>query len=506
MNRTSKIILGILGGVIALAFLFVFFFNDYLENKIKSSIKKELDQSFIQYSEIDVDVFNRNAAVSKLRFQRGKFNVRAENIQLDAFDYYDYFVNHKITIGKIVLESPDITIEPSDSLPNKRKKADKNFKENITIKNFHLTNGTLKIKDSAKVQGSLYVNLKELQVKGIRVNAGTLKGKLPFEYEHVALQSDTIFFGLDAEHNLSVEGFSFKDDQLNLENIHITPKYSKSEFDRRQKIEKDRMVLGINNVKINNFNWDFINDTLLLQSPKIIVNNANWELYRNKLIADPTTTKPLYSKMLREMGIKLDFGSVKIKNSQIVYEERVHNDRPSALFKFSKIDGSISNLTNVGMHKKDFLDTKLQAKAFFMDEAKISMNLAFNVANLKDEFHVSGDLFNLSAADMNVILKPEMNILAHGQIQSVYYNFYGNDNAAEGETQLKYEDFKIEILRKDGQKKNKLLSGLVNLVVNNKTKNKNLTQPDLRIERDKTKSFWNYFWLCIRAGALKSFI
>lgn len=505
MKRATKIILWILGVLIALALILVFF-NNYLEKKIKSSIQKELDQSFIQYGEVDVNVFNRNASVSKLRFRRGKFNVKAEHIKLAAFNYSDYFLNDKISIGNITLDSPEITIEPSDSLPSDRKKADKEFKENISIKKFHLLNGTLKIKDSANVQGSLFVNLKALDVYGIAVNASTLKGKLPFEFENFSLKSDTIFYGLDADHDLSVSDISLNENDLELNNIQIAPKFSKAEFDKRQKVEKDRMNLNINTLTINNFDWDFVNDTLLLASPKIIVNNADWEIYRNKLIADQVTTKPLYSKLIRELGIKIDFDSVKINNSHIVYEERVHNDRPSAIFQFGKINGSIANLTNVGMDKKDFPETKLHAEALFMEEANISMDLDFNVANVKDEFHVSGDLFNLSASDMNVILKPEMNILAQGQIESLYYNFYGNDYAAEGATKLKYEDFKIEVLRKDGHKKNKILSGLVNLVVNNKAQDKNLTQPDLRVERVKTKSFWNYFWLCIRAGALKSFI
>jgi len=495
----------VLGVLLTLALLIVFL-NNYLEKKIKSSIQNELDQSFIQYSKIDVDVFNKNASVSKLKFRRGEFNLKADNIELAAFNYSDYFLSDKITIGKITLDAPEITIEPSDSLPSDRKKADKNFKENITIKNFYLRNGTLKIKDSAKVQGSLFMNIKALDLYGISVNANTLKGKLPFKYENYTLQSDSIFYGLDKDHDLSVNGLNINDDDLELKEIHITPKFSKATFDKRQNVEKDRINLKIRNIKINKFEWDFVKDTLLLASPKIIVNNADWQLYRNKLIADPTSVKPLYSKMIRELGIKLALDSVKINNSKIVYEERVRRDRPSAIFKFGQINGSIANLTNVGMEKEDFPNTKLQVKALFMEEANISMDLDFNVANKKDEFHISGNLYNLSASDMNVILKPEMNILAHGQIQSMYYNFYGNDNSAEGATKLKYEDFKIEVLRKDGQKKNKILSGLVNLVVNNKARNKNLTQPDLRVDRDKTKSFWNYFWLCIRAGALKSFI
>ena len=259
-------------------------------------------------------------------------------------------------------------------------------------------------------------------------------------------------------------------------------------------------------MNIQNFGWKFEKDTLELASPKINIDAAIWEIYRNKLIPDPTTIKPLYSKLLREMGVKLKFDSVVINNSHITYEERVKEDRASAIFKFGQINATISNLTNVGMDRKDFPETKLSAKAKFMEEANISMDLVFKVSDLNDNFHVSGNLYNLSGSDMNGILKPEMNILAEGQIQSVYYNFYGNDNAAEGATQLKYEDFKIEVLRKDGQKKNKILSGLVNLVVNNNAKNKNLTQSDLKIQRVKTKSFWNYFWLCIRAGALKSFI
>ncbi|WP_156100662.1 hypothetical protein [Gillisia sp. Hel_I_29] len=505
MNKTLKILLWIFGSI-AVLFTLLIILNNYLEKKIKSTIQKELDSSYIQYSEIDVDIINRNASVSDLKFKRGKFNVTAKEIELAAFNYSDYFLNNKITIGEIVLNVPTIILEPSDSLPKNRKKADQKFKENITIKKFRVSNGIMKIKDSSSVQGSLYIDIKNLDLNGIMVNSKTLEGVLPFKYDSYSLKSDSIFYGLDADHDLSVGKLGIANSDVIMSDIKIFPKFSKSDFDKRQKVEKDRMNLEIKKVNIQNFGWNFEKDTLELASPKINIDAAIWEIYRNKLIPDPTTIKPLYSKLLREMGVKLKFDSVVIYNSHITYEERVKEDRASAIFKFGQINATISNLTNVGMDRKDFPETKLSAKAKFMEEANISMDLVFKVSDLNDNFHVSGNLYNLSGSDMNGILKPEMNILAEGQIQSVYYNFYGNDNAAEGATQLKYEDFKIEVLRKDGQKKNKILSGLVNLVVNNNAKNKNLTQSDLKIQRVKTKSFWNYFWLCIRAGALKSFI
>ncbi|MGM1057622.1 MAG: hypothetical protein ACQEWG_17220, partial [Bacteroidota bacterium] len=59
---------------------------------------------------------------------------------------------------------------------------------------------------------------------------------------------------------------------------------------------------------------------------------------------------------------------------------------------------------------------------------------------------------------------------------------------------------------KDGSKSNSFLSDLANIIIRNNDNSNKLERKDIQAERDKTKSFWNYLWLFIRNGSLKSFL
>lgn len=85
------------------------------------------------------------------------------------------------------------------------------------------------------------------------------------------------------------------------------------------------------------------------------------------------------------------------------------------------------------------------------------------------------------------------------------YNFYGNRNEAKGDMQLAYRGFKVNILKDGEQQRKSLLSRLANLIIKNDVADEDVEQEEINTTRDKTKSFWNFLWLCIRDGALKTF-
>ena len=71
------------------------------------------------------------------------------------------------------------------------------------------------------------------------------------------------------------------------------------------------------------------------------------------------------------------------------------------------------------------------------------------------------------------------------------------------DAKINYSDFKITVLRKDGKKKNKFLSAVVNILV---SKDSDKPQDHFRegsaeVERKKDKSIFNFFWISLQ-GAL----
>jgi hypothetical protein len=333
-----------------------------------------------------------------------------------------------------------------------------------------------------------------------------LEGTLPFVYNGVEIESDSIFYELDEAQNITLKNLKLKDRNLAVKDFRIIPKYEKAEFDRRISVEKDRFELDLNSFKINGLDWEVKNDSLYLLAPVTHISGADFKVYRNKLLPDDISIKPLYSQVIRELGAKIKFDSIYIESSQMEYEEKSADSRPPGKVGFYNVRAEMVNISNIGMKLNDFPKTKIHLETRFMNEANLMLNWEFDVRNIEDDFKVSGNLKSISAQAMNSFLTPAINLEVEGEIESTYFNFQGNKYKANGDMRLKYNNFRVEVLKKDGNGKNKFLTGIANLLVKKEANSKKLEIKGVEAVRDRTKSFWNFLWLFIRNGALKSFL
>ena len=485
----------------------VLLLNFFLKKELEESLGQQLSEASVEYGEISVNIINSTVKLARPKWKIGKYFFQTDEIFIKELSYYDYFFNKKIVIGEIEISNPEVTFNKTDLVEETSNKNDNlHFEKEIAVKKFNITDGFFKLIENDSVPNKFYFSIKELIFQDILVNSKTLKATLPFESNRGMIESDSIFYQVNAEHTAILKNFVLKDGDLKVKDIRIIPEYSKTEFDRRITVEKDRFELKLNSVEINDLEWEFKNDSLQLTSPVSVIHGADLKVYRNKLLPDDTSIKPLYSQMIRELGVKIKFDSIFIDSSQVEYEEKVIDAGPPGKLGFYDLRAKVANITNIGMGLKDFPQTKIHAETRFMNEAKLSLNLEFDARNLEDDFMVSGNLGTISAESMNSFLKPTINVEVEGEIESLFFNFQGNQHVAKGDMRLKYNNFKVEVLKKDGTGKNKLLSGLANLLIKKEANSKNLEKEGVEAERDRTKSFWNYLWLFIKNGALKSFL
>ena len=506
MEKKYKVVLYIFIGIFVLMTL-VFFANKMVKQKIKAGIEKELSRSHVEYEEITVDIVSGSSTVSHPKLKLGSAAISAEELQVLDLDYREYFANKKIVFDRIVFENPEILINKADTLQKpKNKDSNEDFEEDIKIKHVVILDGTLKIVENDTVDNGLYVSLKSMDIYDLHITPKSLKYKIPFNFSEVSINSDSLYYALNPEHELYIDNLDLKKGNLQISALKIIPKFSKVTFDSRQKVEKDRFELEVPLIEMKDFKWGFNGDKLHLESAKTSIKDAALQVYRNKLLPDDNSFKPLYSKKLRDLETKLKFDDIKLSNAKVVYEEKSLEGKPPGKVMFTNMEVSVTNLSNVNLKQKDFPETSIKAKANFMGKSKLDFNMKFNITDVEDKFNFSGNLAGISGDAMNSFLKPALNIEVQGKISSMYFNFFGDNARALGDTRLQYHDFKVEVLKKDGRSKNKILSGLANLILKNKVSNKKMNQKNIVAIRDKTKSFWNFMWLCIRNGALKSFI
>ena len=506
MKKGYRIVLGIVIGLFVI-FGIAMVLNFYLQAEIKSAIENQLSNSQIDYADVGVSVLDRSSSISKPKLQLDNILMEADVLEVKNLSYTDYILSGKIVIGAIEIKDPKVAIYKKDTLVETRDKKEKpKLGKDVVIKNIHVEGGDLRIFENDSIQNKIYVSLNKIDLYDVQINDETLRAFLPFKYEHMEISSDSIFYSMNQEHHLAIKNLELKDGDIALRDLFIVPNFSKSEFDRRISMEKDRFELEVASIDILGLSWNFQQDSIQLKSPYIQINKADLSVYRNKLLPDDPTIKPLYSRMIREMGMKIKFDSILLKNSRIVYEEKTDISRPPGELNFSAVNASLKNITNIGLNSPDFPETKIKISALLMGKSPLHLNLKFDVRDPQDNFTVSGEMEGISADAMNSFLRPTMNIEVEGRIQSLFYNFQGDNNIASGDMRMQYKDFKVEVLKKDGSKKNNFISDLANIIIRNNDNKKKLERKDIRAERDKTKSFWNYLWLFIRSGALKSFL
>jgi len=504
LKKNTKIFLYIITGIILL-FLVLFALNNFAEAKLKKGIEDTASQINLKYEELDVNLLSRKAALESPSFSMNGKSFEAEKLSLNNIEIFKYLTDKDLEIGEVTLEVPSFTFNKSEKSEKNGNSTSSGFKENILIKKVEIKNGDLAIVENDSAENSLYTKFSHLEIFGFQLDSSSVKKTIPFQFNDYVLKGDSLFYKLDSRHNVSLGKLNIKEGHSVLNDFRITPVYGKQEFQRHIPYELDRFELVIEEVSFSNLKWKFKNDSLSIENPLTEIKNANLEVYRDKLQPDDTRQKKMYSEMIRKLPVNLKLDTIRISNSYIKYEELMDGDRSPGELDFSNLNASIYNLSNRNMQAKDFKSTEIDVKTRFMQEANLSVNWKFNIQNKNDRFNISGNMDRISEEAMNRFMKPALNVLAKGSIEDMSFNYSGNHTEALGDMRMVYKDFKVEVLREDGRRKNKLLSALANLIINNDAISEDVVQKQIEVTRDKTRSFWNYLWKMIRAGVLKSF-
>ncbi len=328
-------------------------------------------------------------------------------------------------------------------------------------------------------------------------------GKLSFfdtEKQELKLELDKVNFAIGDYEKLSLAKLSFRNSNAKIDGFAIETIYDISQLSKIRSTERDHYKFSVDLLSLNQLNFSKENgDSLYIKGTNILMDSLNLEIYRDKTLADDLTVKKYYGEMLRSIPAKMKIDSISIANSSIVYTEKISNDLRAENIYFNNIEGKITDLSSY-IDK----DINLELKGLLMGEAPVDINYSVNPTDTDENFLVSGSMHNLDTEAINPFLKISMKAVAEGKVDRTYFTFGGNAYAASGDIKMEYENLHFKFLDKDLLKIKKVVSFVVNLFVNDgsKSNSKGFRFGTIDTEPDKTKSFTNYVWVCIRDGIL----
>ncbi len=495
MSKKTTLRLVIYMVVLFLIYWVIYFIVLFQVKKAFQDIN-EKDTQFV-YQDLSVSLLQRSVIITGIDFSKGKkININAQSVELLGIDPIEFIKDHKINVSSLVLDTPEIVINPNVSASKNKNTTKETNALDLYISESIIKNGSFKIihKDSTLIvsEGRHIEGL----ISEFILNKETEANTIPFDASDFEFTVDSLVLPVDPYHKLSAHTALLSRDVFEIRRLHVLPLLSKDKFHQSITTERDYMNLKGKLLKVKAPLLSNRHNNTHFSSGMITLDQFYFDIYRDKRIADDTTIKPLYSSMLRELDTKITIDSIAISNSTIVYTEHPDSDADAGVLEFHNITLHSGVLSNVATAKP----VRIKIDASFMNQAPMQVEWRFDVADSSDAFNINGSFKNIQASSLNSFLTPVMQVKSMGALDRLYFNFDGNRKDATGAMHLSFNRFDISIYDQETKKIKSFLSTIANMIIGGQEDNGMQKKEGISVERDPTKSFWNYFWLCIRNG------
>ena len=293
---------------------------------------------------------------------------------------------------------------------------------------------------------------------------------------------------------------------LNIHSFSIIPFASERQFANKSFFQKDRYDVQLSNLSLKNIDMNNLINKKLIAS-ELVIDNSVVKIYRDlhKPLEKKSKVGNYPSQMLVKFDVPINIAKTTLNNAFIQYRENESLSDSVGQVEFVNSNINISNITNIPseIQKNGELNVSFTTKVL----GTIPMRGNFKYSLNKDgNFVVNGHSEGFDALKLNTVSVPMALIRINtGTINSIDFNFTGNDTTAGGNFVMKYNDLKIDVLKRDKDSKEIKKRGLTSLAANIIVKNDNPRNGDLRkvtahYNRDIHKSFFNLVWKTIFEG------
>lgn len=515
MKKATKITLKILVFLFLAILLANIGINYLLKEKVAHFLETRLPNTIEHHHDaITVNLFSGSVAITNVRFDLHNSldslkhtTVSIKEINLKDLGYWSYLIGGKITVDAITIDAPEVVyhkhkyIKKRDSL--KKKKGLLKLYKDVVIDKVAITSGSLEIYDQEKDSLVLSTQLEHVIIEDLFVSNETLKEKIPVRFGNYTASVNQTFLRVSSFENLEINSLNLENKDLTVHQAKLKTKYSEQELSKHITKERDHFKVILDSLVLKEIDFGFSEDQFFASSSLLKIGSPRLELYRDKLVADDLKRKPLYSKMLRTLPILLTVDSLAISNANIIYKEKVKELSPAGVIYFSKFNLNASKLSNTYI-EPNYTDINVNAQ--FMGVAPLKANWKFDVQDPNDTFSFEANLGHIKNTDLNGFTEPNLLASLSGEINETRFTIHGNNTSSNVEMDINFEDFSVAILNKKGKKKKKLLSSIANLILpsNSKKGTSNFKHGSAAVERDLTKSFFNYLWLNVKGGLINS--
>ena len=360
-------------------------------------------------------------------------------------------------------------------------------KSNYSLGNIAIKINEVKASQLADLQMHPMDFTKEAQVSLASFSTSSRDGSYHFYFKNMSLNSLT--------------------KELNIGSFNANPFASEEIFSNKFHFQRDRFDITFTGISLKNIDMNRLLDKQLIASD-LLINNANAKIYRDlhKPLEKKSRVGNYLSQLLLKINQPLNISKASISNAFIQYRENETLSDSIGVVTFLNSKINISNITNIpaAIQKNNELNISFDTKV--LSEIPLTGNFKFKMSSNNGDFTANGHVGGFDALLLNKVSIPMALIkLNSGQINSIDFHFTGNNTSSGGSFIMKYNDLKLDVLKRDKNTNKVKKRGMVSLAANLLVQNNNPGSSGLRnvnpkYDRNIYKSFFNLLWKTIFTG------
>ncbi|MEO8414522.1 MAG: hypothetical protein ABI472_12720 [Ginsengibacter sp.] len=364
-------------------------------------------------------------------------------------------------------------------------------KSNYTLGNIAIKINEVRADEIIQVKNHPLEHSKEVEINCDHISMNSKDGMYEYSFQHTAINS--------------------MQKQLKIGSFTIRPFLSEVAFANKAHFQNDRYDVSLKGIVLKNIDMKNILDKKIFASD-LTIDNTSAKIYHDlqKPLKKVSKVGNYPSQMLMKLDIPMDISHVVLSNAFIQYKEKETVSDSVGVVTFTGSTINIFNVTNLdeSIKRNNFLTAVINTR--LLGTIPIKASFKFSLNGPGGNFSVNGSVPGFDARLLNKVAVPmALMRINTGTINAVDFNFAGNDTTAKGDFVMKYEELKVDVLKRDKDSKEVKKKGIKSLLANIIVKNNNPGNGDLRKEEPRSdrniyKSFFNLVWKTIFTGMKKT--
>ncbi len=496
-----------------------YFIKDVIAGVKKVIVKDEENRSFLFFSDIEYNAFQKTLRLGNFQQMNNDSNKVAFNINntlLKGLNTDSFILKKQLKAEELVSDGGLMTFyskKNKDSTKTDAIEIDNNFFNEAQLNSIILKNTRIVVYNQDKPNNPPFIltnvnfSASDIQKLYSGTNIRNLIGRSNWNVSADGFS----FITKDKIYKLSVGAFNMNKSAgtAHIDYFTVKPLMTEAAFVKNLEEENDLYDVSISNIDLTG-----IDTKSLIADRKFIAENAVINLIlkisRDRTVPDFTGSRVgnYPHQLIQKLKFPVYIKRINAKDAYITYTERNDKSKKQGTVFFSKVNGTLDNVTNIKEYisKNNQLVVNATGKLLGAGALKTQWHLPLNTSN--GAFAISGECGAFHADVLNPLIEPlAFASFKKGEIKAVDFTMSGNDNEAKGSSTLLYNDLSIEALKIDSNdlKKRELMSFVANLLVrNNNPQNGETRKGEIDVKRDTTRSFFNLVWQGIFKAAKRT--